>query len=142
MEQSYKIHDGCWVAMFGFGDNYGGVLSSLQAIEDDWLRWQKVSQECGFESTIAEPKGPIKPQQWNPRWLPVTDACNGNAFCIDLDPAPGGTLGQIFWYDRVYGPIQVIAGGFGEWLEQYAVNLESGNFEFDSDGEFIDRQAE
>ena len=49
MEQSYKVHDGCWVPMFLFGEVYGGVLSALQVIESDWLRWKEVSAECRFE---------------------------------------------------------------------------------------------
>jgi cell wall assembly regulator SMI1 len=126
MEQSYKVYDGCWVAMFLFGNVYGGVLSSLQAIESDWLRWREVSAECGFEAMAAEPQGPIKPQHWNRGWLPVTDPGNGNCFCVDLDPAPGGVVGQVIWFDRVDGPVRVVANGFAEWLGHHASDLESG----------------
>jgi cell wall assembly regulator SMI1 len=126
MEQSYKIHDGFWVEMFLFGEVYGGHLLSLKAIESDWLRWKKVAVECGFADLAAEPLGPIKPRNWNPCWLPVTDAGNGNFFCVDLDPAPGGVIGQIIWYDRVEGPVRVVANGFAEWVEQYATDLEFG----------------
>lgn len=126
MEASYKIHDGYWVELFWFGDLYGGVLSSLQALTSDWLLRREISADCNFETTVTEPQGPIKPQKWNLAWLPITDASNGNHFCVDLDPPPGGVVGQIFWFDRVEGPIQVVANGFNEWLESYASDLESG----------------
>ena len=126
MEHSYKVHDGCWVGMFLFGDVYGGVLSSLQAVESDWLRWRDVSAECRFQEMASQPQGPIKPHHWNLGWLPITDPGNGNHFCVDLDPAPGGIVGQIIWFDRVEGPVRVVAEGFTEWLEQYASGLESG----------------
>jgi cell wall assembly regulator SMI1 len=137
MERSYKIHDGCWVGMFLFGKIYGGVLSSLQAIESDWMRWRDVSVECGFADLAAEPQGLIKPRHWNSHWLPVTDAGSGNCFCVDLDPAPGGVVGQIIWFDRVEGPVRVMAKGFAAWLEEYASGLESGRYAYHRTDGFI-----
>jgi len=91
----------------------------------------------------TEPKGPIKPLLWHYHWLPVTDAGNGNFFCVDLDPAPGGVVGQIFWYERVEGPIQVVANGFVEWLERTALDLESGRVaHHPTDGFVVTQDAE
>jgi cell wall assembly regulator SMI1 len=140
MEQSYKVHDGFWADLFLFGEVFGGHLLSLQAIESDWLRWRDVSAECGFATMAAEPVGPIKPQHWSLGWLPVTDPGNGNCFCVDLDPAPGGVVGQVIWFDRVDGPVRVVAAGFAEWLEQYATGLESGRIVYHPTEGFIRSQ--
>jgi cell wall assembly regulator SMI1 len=140
MEESYKFYDGCWVEMFLFGSVYGGVLSSLQAVESDWLRWREVSAECAFLDAPSEPLGPIKPQHWNLGWLPVTDPGNGNHFCVDLDPAPGGIVGQVIWFDRVDGPVRVVANGFAEWLRHYASALEAKQIVYHPTVGFIRRE--
>ena len=73
--------------------------------------------------------GPIQPHNWNLRWLPVTGG-SGNHYCVDLDPAPGGTIGQIIWFEHDAGPIRVVASGFTAWLEQYASDLEAGRYSY------------
>lgn len=140
MEQSYRVHDGCWVGLFLFDGAYGGVLSSLQAVEDDWRRWRAVAWECGFADLPAQPAGPIRPQHWDPGWLPVTDAGSGNFFCVDLHPAPAGAVGQVIWYDRVDGPVRVVGAGFAAWLEQTASGLEAGRYAYHLAEGFIDTQ--
>ncbi|QEG26409.1 SMI1 / KNR4 family protein [Gemmata obscuriglobus] len=138
MEQSYKVHDGSWgLWMFPHG---GGALATIQAIEGEWLRWQEVAAEGWFAEMGSEPEGPIKPVHWNSQWLPVTDAGSGNHFCVDLDPAPGGKVGQIIWFDHEVGPVRVVASGFAAWLEQYATALESGRYAYHPTEGVIDTQ--
>ena len=138
MERSYKVHDGSWgLWMFPYG---GGTLATIQAIEGEWLRWREVAAEGWFEDRESEPEGPIKPVHWNRRWLPVTDAGSGNHFCVDLDPAPGGTVGQIIEFDHEVGPVRVVASGFGEWLARYASALESGRYAYHPTDGIIDTQ--
>ena len=50
----------------------------------------------------STPEGPIKPDWWNRRWVPITFN-QGNCHFLDLDPAPGGTAGQVCDYD-IEGP--------------------------------------
>lgn len=126
LESSYKIHDGSWaLRMFPRGN-----LMGVQAIEQEWLKWREVSDSGVFADWGAEPEGPIKPVHWSLRWLPLTDCGSGNHFCADLDPAPGGHVGQIIWFDRVDGPVRVVASGFAEWLALYATDLEAGRYVF------------
>jgi cell wall assembly regulator SMI1 len=37
----------------------------------------------------STPEGPVKPDWWNPCWVPITEN-QGSCYFIDLDPAPGG----------------------------------------------------
>jgi cell wall assembly regulator SMI1 len=126
MEQSYKIHDGSWLLrMFPRGN-----LHSVQAIEEEWSNWREVLDSGAIAGMSAHPEGPIKPLHWNLRWLPLTTNGGGDHYCADLDPAPGGTVGQIIWFDHEDGPVQVIAKGFAEWLSGYASDLETGRYVF------------
>jgi cell wall assembly regulator SMI1 len=84
-------------------------------------------REGRFEGFSGDSSQGVKPDWWNPKWIPVTDT-RGNNYCIDLDPALGGKAGQIIgvWYDsRERG---VIADSFTEWLEDFANGLEAGEY--------------
>ena len=58
---------------------------------------------------------------------------HGNQLCFDLEPAEGGTTGQIirFWHDD--SRRQVLATGFDSWLQQFADDLHSGKYIFSNE---------
>lgn len=67
---------------------------------------------------------------WSPKWIPLTYDGSGNHDCLDLNPAEGGTFGQIItmWHDD---PVrEIVAPSFRDWLMQQAEGLESGKFIF------------
>lgn len=76
-------------------------------------------------------EGPIKPIWWNPLRIRVTDNRSGGGLTIDLDPAKGGTRGQVIHFDSVMGPTRVYATGWGEFLKQIATDAQAGCFVFD-----------
>lgn len=124
MEQSYKIHDGSWcLRMFPQGN-----LLSVQGIEEEWQKWREVIESGSLVVPARMPEGPIKPGHWNLRWLPLTTNGGGDHYCADFDPAPGGRVGQVIWFNHETGPARVVAHGFAEWLERYATDLESGRY--------------
>ena len=75
-----------------------------------------------------EPNCPVKNQMWNLQWIPILDA-EGEKIQIDLDPAPGGKIGQVI--DTSCCGYQVLAGSFREFMAQYADDLEAGKYAFD-----------
>jgi cell wall assembly regulator SMI1 len=126
LERSYKVHDGSWcLRMFPRGN-----LLGVQGVEEEWLKWREVLESGDLTDMSAAPEGPIKPVHWNTRWLPLTTNGGGSHYCADLDPAPGGSVGQIIWFHRTDGPVIVIASGFAEWLGRYAADLEAGRYVF------------
>lgn len=90
------------------------------ALQDVVAVWQHL---CGTwtennRGRGSIPSGPIKPDWWNARWIPVTFN-QGNCYFVDLDPAPGGNAGQVVSYD-IEGPrTQLMAPSFRGWLEQF-----------------------
>lgn len=69
--------------------------------------------------------GPIQPVWWHRRWIPFAADRAGNLWCIDLAPAPGGTVGQIIDWDHECGPSRVLFPSFEHLLTTWAEQLES-----------------
>ncbi len=63
----------------------------------------------------------------------------GNHDCLDLNPADGGTVGQIItmWHDD--DARKLVAPSFRDWLKQYAEGLASGQFVYSEEyGSVVD----
>lgn len=98
------------------------VLCSLQA-------------ECGFGGSLLGSDAVIcNDTHWRPGWIPILDA-DGDKIVLDLDPAPGGTVGQVFaWSNSGSWRQRLLAPSFGTWLEQLAEELVARRFSLDRHG--------
>lgn len=128
VKDSYSLHDGS-------RDEYsilpwGYYLLSISEIVASWRSWQSHVSSGMWEGWKSDPKGPIRPVHWNLRWLPISANGGGDHQCIDLDPAPRGTAGQVICFSHEVGPTQVLAVGFKEWLNKYAEDLEAGHYRY------------
>lgn len=134
VRDSYAVHDGSNQADILLHSAYGliGVpyLSLEEAIRDRemWVGWLDGGSFKGRQSC---PQGPIRAGWWNRRWVPVTWDGGGDHLCVDLDPAPGGTAGQVIYFSHEEGPLSVVANNWREYLLGYAGDLESGRLRFD-----------
>lgn len=94
----YKIHDG-----MGIPSVRDGVYQvvPLLGLGDALLLSRQLSH--AFKSIDAPVKchGPVRACWWHEAWLPLKQLGTGDYYCADLDPPPGGTVGQIvdFWHD-------------------------------------------
>jgi cell wall assembly regulator SMI1 len=128
---SYRIHNGqrndVQGAEYGFGILEAEDFLSLENMVEQWRIPTELLREGKFDGIIVDSSEEVKPEWWNSRWVPITFS-GGNNYCIDLDPAPGGKVGQIIdvWFDAPERG--VIAGSFMEWLEDFADRLEAGEY--------------
>lgn len=77
----------------------------------------------GFELD-ADPDPEIKGDVWwREGWLPLVSS-DGDYLVVDLDPAPGGVVGQVFAFGRLHGPGYVVAPSLAAWLVIWADGLE------------------
>ena len=74
------------------------------------------------------PEGAVDPAYINPRWIPLTHDGSGNHIGLDLDPWPGGRVGQVILFGRDEDVKVVLADSLGTFLEWIAGLLEGGNF--------------
>lgn len=124
---SVRIHDGMRTYLMD-----GWQLSSLASAVERW----KLFQSFVADGTLAlgevervRARGPVRQQQWNPRWIPIADNGGGDDHLLDLDPAPGGAVGQVLYGTRESTSVAVIAPGFGAYLAGFADDLETGRYE-------------
>ncbi|HEY7154680.1 MAG TPA: SMI1/KNR4 family protein [Gemmataceae bacterium] len=72
--------------------------------------------------------------RFRPGWVPFMDA-DGDKLVLDLDPAPGGTYGQVFeWSSTGSTRNRVLAPSFGAWLVGLADTLVKRRFGLDKYG--------
>jgi cell wall assembly regulator SMI1 len=130
VRESYAIHDGT-----GGRDLYATYgLADLESMGCFWEQLRELSKDADFMGRIPKAKGPIREQWWNPKWIPMTDPGSGNHICIDLDPAEGGSPGQLIDWDHERGPTSVIAPSLRSYLERFADDLDAGRLRFDDMG--------
>ncbi|HJQ33119.1 MAG TPA: SMI1/KNR4 family protein [Pyrinomonadaceae bacterium] len=126
---SFSIHDGQSGLNMDAGLGYGLIdaceLLSLERIVEEWKIWKELLDGGDFDGQKGAPEGPVKDDWWNPKWIPVAYRGTSDYYCLDLDPAAGGNVGQviIFWHD--WEQRKVINSSFEEWLRSYADDLES-----------------
>lgn len=126
----YSIHDGQdgdtdWLLD---GEEF---LSAVRILEE-YKIWKDLLDNGDFtenrQPITSEPEAGIKNNWWNPKWIPFTYNGSGDHLCIDLDPAEGGTYGQVIrmWHDDPERSLE--ASSFGEWVERFASGLEDGTY--------------
>ncbi len=129
----YRVCDG--QLDYSYGVIEGRELLSLDRIKEEWIVWQELidagdfNDENGIDLS-CEPDLGIQNVWMSKKWIPLTYDGAGNHYCLDLDPAEGGTVGQIItvWHDAPYR--EIIAPSVRDWLDEYAQALESDKFVF------------
>ena len=87
----------------------------------------------------AEEAGPVKALSTNTAWIPfILIGGETRHFCIDLDPGPGGTVGQVIHATPKWDERRVIAPDVHAFLERIAAAIREGRFEREDDGDEID----
>jgi cell wall assembly regulator SMI1 len=135
IRQSYAVHNG----VNGYVVPAGQILSefnfllNLKSIASAMIRGRVMLN--GGESRIPNPIGPVKRVWWSLGWVPIVGEGTGDYLCIDLDPPPDGSVGQVFDFGHEYGPTGVLFPDFRSYLERYCADLESGAIRFDDESE-------
>lgn len=127
-----RIHDGTqheWRLLPGW------ELFSAARIVHEWKVWAELyHQQFKPDNLACSASGPIKSDEWwRLKWVPFCGDGGGNHLCIDLDPAPGGRVGQVIemWHDdpqRV-----VIASSLQDYFSQIATEMAAGRLYWSED---------
>jgi cell wall assembly regulator SMI1 len=124
VRRSYGLHNGQQDYTYGLCE--GREFLSLERIQQEWQVWKSLLDGGDFEGSSGDSEAGIRSDWWNPQWIPLTYDGAGNHDCLDLDPADGGSRGQIiaFWHDA--SDRTLVAPSFRTWWERYAEDLEAG----------------
>ncbi|GJM32146.1 MAG: cell wall assembly protein [Saprospiraceae bacterium] len=122
----YRVHNGQVYGEAGLLDSQEWL--SLEAIEEEWKNWKGQHDEGAFKDKkpVADPE--VKPDWWNPLWIPFTYDGGGNHYCIDLDPTSDGTRGQVITLWEEGEERMVLADSFSAWWDEYVGELEAGEY--------------
>ena len=106
---------------------YGQEFLAHYRVLQEWKVWHNLTSTGAFEGKTSDPRPGIKNDWYNVRWIPISYNGSGDHYCIDLDPAPGGTMGQIItmWHDAPER--KILANSFQGWIEKYTADLISGD---------------
>jgi cell wall assembly regulator SMI1 len=114
------------------------TILPLADIVDEWQMFKEL-EDAGTWSDADIPyyfqknglgwqTGQIQPVWWHQHWIPIGRDRAGNHCCLDLVPAPGGSVGQVIDRDHEAGPSRVLASSFLEVLSAFAQDLETGRY--------------
>jgi cell wall assembly regulator SMI1 len=124
-EESYKIHDGQG------GDGPPLIMGewqllSLEDMTHQWKLMKDLSDTGVFMEAQGSPEGPVRPDWWNTKWIPVAYNGAGDLQCLDMDPAAGGDSGQLITFWHMNPNREVIADSFRTWLQGCIDSLANG----------------
>ncbi|MGQ0799161.1 MAG: SMI1/KNR4 family protein [Pseudomarimonas sp.] len=101
-------------------------LLGIDNEQDDFVAWHAL-----VDDGIGSIDGPVKARNFNAAWVPI-GAFNGDVFrYVDLDPAPGGRVGQVIEVDPESVSWRVLAPSFGDLLARFADALDAGEIDWD-----------
>ena len=134
VKTSYSIHNG----QLGGAPPIIGEwqLLSLKALVSRWKTLKDLFDAGDFNGIKSRSSDPIRADWWNPKWLPLAYNGAGDYRCLDLDPAPGGQLGQIISFWHTSDRREIVADSFRAWLGRFADDLESGKYKVE-DGQLM-----
>jgi cell wall assembly regulator SMI1 len=133
-KESLAIHDGqkpgAEVGEFpGFySHNEGGsyYLMTSKAIARDWRMLRSVMKSGDFDGLVAEPDRGVRAHWWHVAWIPFASNGGGDHLCLDLDPATGGTKGQVICVMHDAPRRTVHSRSFVQWLQGRADAISAG----------------
>ena len=127
MVEFYKIHNG------QDGDSPwlfdGTEFLSTDRIMDEWRVWDDLASGGEFDECETSHPPEICDAWWSIKWLPITYNGFGDHCCVDFDPGPAGTAGQVIamWHDDDVRTL--LALSLAEWFEIFVGEVESGVYE-------------
>jgi cell wall assembly regulator SMI1 len=124
---AYRIHDGQVGPAPDFLYGYG--WSRLEEVVDTWRWLAQLMRDAGAAPARTRKGDATRGDYWHRAWVPLATREDGGLFCLDLDPGPAGDAGQvIYWWRDMPSPRRVAAGSFRDWLEDFAGELEDGEW--------------
>jgi cell wall assembly regulator SMI1 len=123
---AYRIHDG---QDFGHDLLSGRRWGSLADVVDTWRSMKRLVEGEKSAPSRVDRGEATRGDYWHPAWIPLAWSDGPGLMCLDLDPAPDGTVGQIiYWWHDMPSPRSVAARNFAQWLQDFACELEQGEW--------------
>ncbi len=97
------------------------TLLSMSYAEAEW----EAMRSWDANALPIESVGPVRPLHIHDAWFPITVVLGTSQHhCLDLDPAPEGSVGQVIVVSRDDGLRRVVAPSFGAFVERLGTSLD------------------
>jgi cell wall assembly regulator SMI1 len=128
VKASYTIHDGQRETAPALMGEW--ALLSLQAIARQWSPLKALYDAGTFPQAdaLVEAHAPVRANWWNIRWIPMTHNGAGDFYCLDMDPAPWGSQGQVITFWHMDTKREKIADSFRSLMQKFADDLYAGRY--------------
>jgi cell wall assembly regulator SMI1 len=107
----------------------GGALLSIRAI-GECAEWERTALRKYADLEAELLRGPAKGSLYAWHRVPIVDFNQDLTWFLDLDPAPGGAVGQVLRRDVEDGALEVVAPSFAQFFADYLHRLETGHARF------------
>jgi cell wall assembly regulator SMI1 len=133
--ESFLIHNGQKLGRSSLEDKMCNFFYEQYHYGIDWIvrNWETCRKiilpgVIGIER--CEVVGPIKPVMRCEKLIEITSGST-HTYYLDLDPAPGGTFGQVVLY--IHEEVKAVhrAASFRDWLLKLAVQYQLGVYTYD-----------
>ncbi len=110
---SLGTHEGTvyWVWLWDAVD-----LPCISEVIEAWKTHIDLASHPNGRGAELRSQGPVQRCMFDPLWVPFASD-NGIPICFDLNPLPGGIVGQVIYVDWEDGTVRVIANSFVDFLE-------------------------
>ncbi|MGE0397140.1 MAG: SMI1/KNR4 family protein [Kofleriaceae bacterium] len=124
--ESVAIHDGTGSYLL-----YDSELRPLRSVVETQRRYLDLVRDPPPipASESMRISGPVRAQHWSPKWIPIARTTSANTILLDLDPADGGSIGQVVHISRELSEVEVLSSSFGAWIADFCEELVAGRFE-------------
>ena len=122
---SLAIHDGDAPGMTLIS---GCKFMPLKRITAQWHMWRNLALRGEFDDMDAVAEGPVQPVWYSMDWIPFFAEGLDRHYCLDLDPAEGGNVGQVILLYHEANDREFEAPSFRDFLSGFADELEGGKF--------------
>jgi cell wall assembly regulator SMI1 len=136
--ESLKLHNG------QKDDFYPGLIGGHQLLSLDdivawWQMWNNQLEEGCFNDweELDFNTNKVKTDQWwRAKWIPIAWR-RYNCYCLDLDPSPDGSIGQVIEFLHENEWRKFVGDSFEECFKTMVENLENGTYllQEDEDGD-------
>ncbi len=101
---------------------------SLEIMRSNWQTQKNLIDKglAGSPTPDSQRDAGIKNDFYNLKWIPFIHDGSSDFHCIDLDPAPGGTLGQVISYFHDRDDRKVLAKSITEYFQTLTKEIGSG----------------
>jgi cell wall assembly regulator SMI1 len=103
------------------------------AIDEVELLEADAEDDAGEAEEDFEVDAGVRPEFWNPGWIPFATNDAGDYLLLDMSPARGGRVGQIIEWRHDTNERRIAAPSLEALLKQIADGLESGRYTYDGD---------